>query len=85
MKDNNVFGDLILALEQLMREWEELGSGAGPEDGKLQHENMQLRLEKYRLLRQIKQLARDKNQLRQEKDRLAQQKKSNSPGVSNSG
>lgn len=85
MKDNNVFGDLILALEQLKREWEELGSGAGPEDGKLQHENMRLRLEKHLLLRQINQLARDKNQLRQEKSRFARQKKCNSPGVSNSG
>lgn len=74
MQDNNVFGDLILALEQLEREWEELGSGAGPEDDKLQHENMRLRLEKRGLLRLINQLARDKNQLRQEKGRLARQK-----------
>lgn len=81
MKDNDVFADLILALKQLRRECEELGSGAGPEDGQLQQENMKKR----QILRHIYQLARENKQLRQEKDRLARQKKCNSPGVSNSG
>lgn len=82
MKDNNVCDNLILVLEQLVRKWEELGSGAGPEDGQLQQENM----EKRQLLREINQLAREqKKQLRKEKDQLAWQKKCNSPGVSNSG